>query len=180
MGGVFRLVGQNDFYSEYNVYLRNSAATGSLIAADSTFTNVVMTGDSIQNNIANVAAIYGGKLSNVYISDTKLINNTGAGPTVYISNSVKSFSCFRCVFWQNEAEIEGIVSIAQAENVILNDLSIENNNVTVGSMIMIKKSINTTLLSSFFENNYCTGLPCALSVQKSDIVIIKHFLKTIM
>ncbi len=175
-GGIFRLVGPHHFSSENNEFARNIASTGSVMAADSTFVYMVISGDRIWNNIANAGTINGGELGNVYISNTEFMNNTSEGPTVYVTNSVKSFIILGCIFNYNVAEVEGVIGISYAEQVVLNSLEVYNNNVSLHSMIMIKKSMNTTVLSSFFQDNLCSNLPCALSVQKSEKVTIENFL----
>ena len=175
-GGVFQIDGPHNFYSEHNVYLRNKAATGSVLGAGSIYINIVITGDSIQSNTANAATFYAGDLSTVYISDTEFLNNTSEGPSVYISNSVKSLSCTKCLFWQNVAEADGVLSISRAEHVTLSYLQVTQNTATRGSMIMVKKSTNTTLFSCYFKDNYCSDISCALSVKESDNVKVEDFL----
>ncbi len=171
-GGTFTLSGPYSFVSEKNTYVRNSAPRGSVLSAGSISTNVVMTGDEIRNNIGVTISV--GDLKNIHIRDTEFMNNTSEGATIDISNSVKHFTCINCQFRQNVIEMEGILSISNADQVILNQLQVENNTVTIGSMIMIKKSRNTSLLSSYFQDNLCLKLPCALSVQKSSNVKINH------
>ncbi len=39
----------------------------------------------------------------------------------------------------------------------------------------LKMSMNTTILSSLFQNNVCSHLPCAVSVQKTENTKIEHF-----
>ncbi len=175
-GGTFRLSGHNNLASENNMYVRNSAPTGCVLFGGSIFTNVTMTGNMIKGNTANAGTIEAGDVKTLYISDTEFMNNTSEGPTIYITNSIKDFTCINCQFKHNVMQVEGILSISQADHVILNQLHVINNNVTIGSMVMIKKSKNTTVLSSFFQENLCSKLPCALSVEKSDNVKIKNFL----
>ncbi len=163
--------GPNSIISINNTY---STSSGAVVSGDSIYTDLTMTGDIIKSNTANAGIIKAWHLKNVYISDTKFINNTSKSPTIYISNSVENFTCMNCQFRQNVMEFEGILSISSADHVTLNQLHVTNNNVTIGTMIMIKKSINTTLLSSFFQDNLCSKLPCALSVQKSNNVEINH------
>ena len=177
-GGIFELVGPNYLSSENNAYLRNSASTGSVLSAESVFINIKISDDRFWNNGASTGTIYAGELGNVHISNTEFLNNTSEGPSIYITKSVKSFICLSCVFSHNMAEVDGVLSISFAEQVVLNSLEVLNNNVTIGSMIMIKKSINTTVLSSFFQDNLCSLFPCAMSVQKSNNVKIKNFLLT--
>ncbi len=167
---VFSLTGPNYFASENNTYVGN---TGSVLSAGSIFTEVVMIGDIIRNNIG--AAISADDLKNIYISDTEFMNNTSEGATIGITSSVH-FTIINCQFRQNVMESQGILSISNADRLILNKLHVENNNVTIGSMIMIKNSINTTVLSSYFRDNLCSKLPCAVSVKKSDSVNIENFL----
>ncbi len=166
-GGVFRLAGPHSFVSENNTYITNSAPTGSVLDGGSISTDVVMTGDVIKDNTANSGTIEVGNLKTFYINYTEFMNNTSEGPTIYITNSVKHFKCINCKFWENV--------ISKVDQVILDQLHVKNNNVTIGSMIMIKKSINTTVVSSFFQDNLCSKLPCAVSVQESDNVKIKNF-----
>ncbi len=176
MSGVFRIIGPHDFYSEQNVFMGNTAATGTILAASSIHINVVITSCSITTNRANAAIIYAGEVANIHISDTEFMNNTSEGPTVYVTNSVNSFTCVRCIFWQNTAEVEGIMSISYADRIFFEYLEVQENDVTIGSMIMIKTSVNTTILSSFFEDNLCSDLPCAISVKKAENVKIEDFL----
>ncbi len=143
-----------------------------MLSAGNPFTNVVMADDMIRNNIGS--PIEAGDLRNIYLGDTEFMSNIGSAPTIYIKNSVKHFTCSNCHFSQNVMEVEGILSISNAHHVILNRLHVKNNDVTIGSMIMIKNTINTTVLSSYFQDNLCSKLPCAVSVQKSDNVKINH------
>ncbi len=171
-GGVFQIDGPHNFYSQHNVYLRNNAATGSMLGAGSIYINLEITGDSIQSNTANAATFYAGDLSNVHISE--FLNNTSEGPIVYITNSVKSLSCTKCLFRRNVAEAGGALSISSAEQVTLSYLEVRDNIATLGSMVMVKKSINTTLFSCYFKDNFCSFAPCALSVKESDNVRIDN------
>ncbi len=157
------------------MHVKNTAATGSLLTAEDIDISIVIEGDIIRSNMANSGTINAGTLANIYISDTQFINNTNVAPTIFITNSVNSFSCTRCIFQQNIAEFEGIVSIASADQVIFDYLDVRNNDVNVGSMIMIKKSINTNITSSLFNNNLCSNLPCAVSVKKTDQIKIEYF-----
>ncbi len=102
-GGIYRLVGPNSLYSENNVYVRTSCPTGSVLAAESTFTKVMMTGDVIKSNTGNAGTINAGIIGNIHIRDAIFTNNTNAAPVVYISNSMSNFTCFRCIFQQNIA-----------------------------------------------------------------------------
>ncbi len=170
-GDLFVLVGPNGFTSENNTYKRNR---GSLLAARSIHRNVIIVGDVVRDNIG--ATLEVDDLKNFDLSDVQFMNNTSEGPTIYIKNSVKHFTCIRCQFTQNVMDIFGIISISNAEQVLLNELLVENNNVNIGSMIMIKDSINTTVLSSLFQDNLCSELPCALSAEKSDNVKINDLL----
>ncbi len=133
-----------------------------------------MSGDIARSNTANAATIYIGDLGNIRISHTELGNNTSDFPTVYIANSVNSFTCFRCIFKQNIAGVEGVVSISYADQVVLDNLKIQKNRATLGSMIKIQKSMSTTILSSIFKDNLCSNLPCAVSVQKTKNAKIEH------
>ncbi len=175
MGGIFRLSGPNNFLSENNVYVRNHASTGSVITTESPLTNVIISDDHIQSNTANSATIHAGDLGNIHISDTQFANNTNEGPTIYITSSVKSFICVKCLFRENIMEVEGVLSISWAEQVFLHYIQMQHNSVTLGSMILLKKSTNTTLLMCHFEDNYCSNMPCAASVQKCDYVRVEHF-----
>ena len=173
-GGVFGVGGPNILSSDNNVYVRNSAPAGSVLSGGSTFTTVSMAGGVIRNNIGNV--IEAGDLKNISISDAQFMNNTSEGPTIYIKKSVKYFTCIKCQFRQNVMETEGILSIFNPHHIVLSQLHVKNNNVTIGSMIMIKKSINTTVMSSFFQDNLCSKLPCAMSVMESNNVKINYLL----
>ena len=168
-GAVFDMYKLSIFSSTNNAYVRNSDPTSTLSAEDA---NVEMADDIFESNIGGFIIFT--DMKNVNISNTKFTNNTSPGSIVSISNSMKSFSCLMCVFEQNVAEIQGL-SIDYADQVIFDTLKVQSNNVTTGSMIMIKKSINTTILSSFFQDNYCSDLPCALTVRKSEIVKIMYF-----
>ncbi len=174
IGGTFRLNGPHEFYSGQNMFFGNMAPTGAVLAANSIHAIITIIGCHISRSVASAATIYAGELASVYIRETEFVNNTSEGSTVYVTNSVYSFICVNCIFSHNVAEVEGVISISYAKQIVLNSLEVENNNVTIGSMIMIKDSINTTVVSSFFKNNHCSGMPCALSIQKSDIVKIKY------
>ena len=160
--------GPNRLYSVSNVYIGNRAPTGSVIFAEDMLTNIVIEDNSIHSNIANMAAFYAGSLSNMYINNTKFINNTSVGPIVYITNSVNNLICSQSILVQNLVEVEGILSIFYAHLVILKSLKVEDNTATEGAMIKIKESINTTITMSNFQNNFCSNMPCSLSVQKTE------------
>ncbi len=135
-GSVFGLGGPNILSSENNVYVRNSSPAGSmLLSGGSPFTTVVMAGDVIRNNIGTI--LEAGDLKNIFINDTQFMNNTSEGPTIFIKNSVTHFTCINCKFRQNVMETEGILSIFNPHQVVLSQLHVKNNNVTIGSMIMI-------------------------------------------
>ena len=127
-GGVYILDGPHQFYSEYNRYSKNS---GSILSAGGIHTNMVITGDRIWSNTANSEIVGAGGLSNINMSNVEFENNTSGGPTVYIRVTI--FSCMKCIFSQNIAEIEGIVTIVYADKVILNSLQAQNNNVHLPS-----------------------------------------------
>ncbi len=167
-GAIFQITELHMFSSTNNVYTKNSGSTSVLSARDA---NVVMADDIIGSNTGTI--IGARELRNGYISNLEFTNNTSPVSAVSL-HSVRNFNCFRCTFRHNVADIQGL-DITNAGQVIFDTLKVQNNNVTTGSLIMIKKSINTTVLSSFFQDNYCSDLPCALSVQKSDLVKIKYF-----
>ncbi len=98
------------------MYIENTAPTGSVIAASGQ-TYLVIVRCSITSNTANSAIIYVGAIASVHMRDTEFMNNTSELPTVYVINSVNSFSCFRCTIQQNIATVEGIFSITYADQV---------------------------------------------------------------
>ena len=171
--GLFTLNGAHDFYSEKNMYLRNTRNVIELVGELGVSGNVVIAGDIISNNTCNTITIIVNELSYIHISDTKFVNNTSGGPIIATSNSA-NFACIRCTFWQNKVEIEGVVEVSNADQVVLDSLQMQKNNVDLGSMIKLEKSINITVTYSIFHDNYCSELPCPLYIDGSEQVKIKN------
>ncbi len=182
LAGVFSLEGAHQFQSENNIYDGNVAGTGSVIAGETGQIHMVIKHDKILNNSAHAATIYVKTLSHLLIQNTSFINNSASsnGAGIFIEMSVGDFLCSECIFQGNLADFEGILSINSAEQVVLDETMAEGNKALFGKMIEIKKSKKTSVMLSHFKDNFCSGAPCYLSVEKGDHIQIEDcsFLST--
>ncbi len=176
LAGVFSLEGAHQFYSKNNIYDGNIAGTGSVIAGETGHISMVIKDDQIFNNSAHAATIYVKTLSDMHIQNTTFINNSASsnGAGIFIEISVKNFVCSKCVFMRNRADFEGILSINSADQIILSATIAEGNEALFGKMIEIKRSVETTVVSSDFKDNYCSGALCFLSIDKGDHLDIEN------
>ncbi len=71
-------------------------------------------------------------------------------------------------FILNRGKLYGVIYIHSALSAIVDSIKVKNNNVLFGKMFEVKEVINIAVIKSYFENNYCTSIPCALSIEQSD------------
>ncbi len=173
-GGVFYMVATNILHSEHDVYLANTAPIGSVLQAIQGYTDVKMIGNMIADNIADDGTLYATDLSNLVIHNTTFRNNIAIVnvAVLLIENSIGNFSCTICMFMHNNARFDGLISINLARIINLDFISVRNNNAISGSMIQIKESIQIFIQKSYFSNNYCSDVACALSIINNEVTEI--------
>ncbi len=148
---------------------------GSVLSVLLTGTKVIMKNDRVFANIGKEGTIYSRTLHTLAIYNSKFINNiaTRNVPGILVQEEIVNFTCIGTVFLGNEAEFEGILTIKYAHNIFIDSNSIKNNIATFGKMIDVKESRKFAVVRSDFANNYCSGVPCAVSVMKSEEIVIE-------
>ncbi len=190
-GGAFYFEGPHSINCENNSYDRNSAKTGSVFAlvGDSTLTvaqNIksMIENDRFSNNVGSEGTLYATDLSFLHVYNTMFNNNTADNNVagILITHSVHSFSCIKCFFKSNKALFSCVLSINYATNLMLDALSLINNDATFQRMIEIKGSLMSNVTKSDFINNYCSGVPCAISITNSEKIYVESctFLSMVM
>ncbi len=175
-GCVFHVENPHIIHSEANLYDGNAGpkAEGAFLAVFYTGTRIIMQSDRVYNSVIKEATLYSRTLESLYVYNTTFINNTATrnAPGILIQHSVVDFRCIGSVFTGNGAEFEGILGIKKGDSILIDSTSVSNNIANFGLMVDIKQSGKITVIRSDFVDNYCSGVPCFLSVTQSEEIEI--------